>query len=137
MNNIQTAKTLFKEGDYTCVLVNGEDVVTSTEDGIKPLVGYLDDDKDYSGYSAADKVVGRAAAFLYVKLNVKGVWAKTMSREGRDILDTFGISTFYEELTPKIMNRVGDDICPMDKALVGVVDPDPAAEILKEKVASM
>lgn len=54
-------------------------MLTSTERGVKPLLQWLDGENSVKGFSAVDKVVGRAAAFLYVLLEVKEVYAGVMS----------------------------------------------------------
>ena len=62
---------LQREG-LTCILQQGERVLTSTQRGVAPLVAWLDAGE--AGCIAADKVVGRAAAFLYVLLGVRAVF---------------------------------------------------------------
>ena len=54
----------------------------------------IDSKKDYKGYSAADKIVGRAAAFLYTLLQVKNLYGETMSKGAVEILKNAGI--YYE-----------------------------------------
>ena len=51
----------------------------------------IDSKKDYKGYSAADKIVGRAAAFLYTILQVKNLYGETMSKGAIEILKKSGI----------------------------------------------
>ena len=66
--DLENAKKILSDGSYTCVLCKGKDTVSSSFRGVKPLLDLLDSGKDFSGYSAADKVVGRATAFLYCLL---------------------------------------------------------------------
>ena len=71
--DLERAREIFDSGDYTCVLCKGEVTLTSTERGVKPLLNWLDGENVLKGFSAADKVVGRAAAFLYILMEVKEV----------------------------------------------------------------
>ncbi len=137
MNDLEKAKAVFKKGGLSCVLVKDENIYTSEKSGIKPLLEFIGDSKDYTGFCAADKIVGRAAAFCYVNLSVKEVWANVMSKEGKEILERHGISAFCDTLTDKIINRKGTDICPMDKAIIDIDSPGEALEILSLKVKSM
>lgn len=45
-------------------MCKGSTIYISTERGVKPLIDRIDDGTDLQGFSAADKVVGKAAAFL-------------------------------------------------------------------------
>ena len=78
-SNLTRAIEQLNSGVCTCVLCKEDIVCTSTERGVKPLLNWLDRGVDLHGFSAADKVVGKAAAFLYVLLGVKEVYAPVMS----------------------------------------------------------
>ena len=58
-----TAEEILKQGTYTCVACRGDTVLTATERGVRPLTNWLRDGADLRGFAAADKVVGKAAAF--------------------------------------------------------------------------
>ena len=73
MSDLENAKQILLEGGYTCVLCRGKEIYTATARGVRPLVDWLDSGLDLRGFSAADKVVGRATAFLYVLLGVRTV----------------------------------------------------------------
>lgn len=79
---MQKAKETFAQGNYTCVWCRNDELLTSKEAGLRPLLIRIREGKDLSGFYAADKIVGRAAAFLYVKLGAAGVYAPVMSRGG-------------------------------------------------------
>jgi hypothetical protein len=38
---------------------------------------------------------------------------------------------------PKILNRQGNDICPMEKAVQKITDPKEAVSVLREKLQKM
>lgn len=134
MNDLQRAKSLFSSGGYSCVLVKGEEVVTSEKSGIAPLLEFIESGKDYGGFSAADKIVGKAAALLYTHMGVTAVYAEVLSVPAQKILKENGIEFEYSTLTEKIINRRGDGLCPMELAVAETNDPEQALKILKEKV---
>ena len=78
-NGTERAEKLLKEGGYTCVLEKDGRIFTSTERGIRPLIRLLDEGADFKGGFAADKIVGRAAAFLYVRLGIGGLYADVVT----------------------------------------------------------
>lgn len=61
MHDLHFARTLLEKENYTCVICRGEDVLTDRRRGVKPLMELLESGKDLHGFSAADKVVGKAA----------------------------------------------------------------------------
>ena len=69
-NDLKKAIDILNSGQYTCVLCKDNEIHISTERGVKPLLEWLESGIALKGFSAADKVVGKAAAFLYVLLGV-------------------------------------------------------------------
>jgi len=132
-SDLEKAKEIFDFGDYTCVLCKDEVMLTSTERGVKPLLKWLHEETDVKGFSAVDKVVGRAAAFLYVLLKVKVVYASVMSQGAVEVLSKYGIRSEYDVCVKEIINREGTGICPMEQAVKGVDVPEQALEAVREK----
>ena len=137
MTDLEKAREIYSSGEFTCVLVKGDNIITSAENGIKPLLKFIADSEDYSGFSAADKIVGKAAAFLYAKLGVSAVYAEVLSADGKRILETNGITCEYASLTEQIINRKGDGLCPMELTVKNTEDTETAYRLLLEKVRSM
>ena len=121
---------LQREG-LTCILQQGERVLTSTQRGVAPLVAWLDAGE--AGCIAADKVVGRAAAFLYVLLGVRAVFAGVMSEGGRRVLSAHGIHAEYGALCDVIINRAGTGMCPMEEAVRSAVRPEEALVLIRRR----
>ncbi len=121
---------LQREG-LTCILQQGERVLTSTQRGVAPLVAWLDAGE--AGCIAADKVVGRAAAFLYVLLGVRAVFAGVMSEGGRRVLSAHGIHAEYGALCDVIINRAGTGMCPMEEAVRSAVRPEEALALIRRR----
>lgn len=134
---IHDARSILKEQGYTCVLCRESTVYTSRLRGVKPLAQWLQSGTDLRGFSAADKVVGRATAFLYVLLGVKEVHAAVMSRAAREVLEDQGITASWDTLTDHIINRAGDGICPFEEAVLEITDPHAALIAIHEKMRQM
>ncbi|MGN0346844.1 MAG: DUF1893 domain-containing protein [Lachnospiraceae bacterium] len=134
-SNINKARRLFATGNYTCVLCKDEKIFTSAERGIKPLLAWLDTEENFQGFCAADKVVGKAAAYLYVLLGVEEVYAVTMSESAREIFTQYNVAFQYETLTSEIRNRTNTGLCPMEEAVKDAVHPSEALENIRKKQA--
>lgn len=130
ISDIEKAKVYMKENNYSLVLANNDKVFSSHDKGVKPLLNIYDLGLDFSEYSAADKVVGSAAAFMYLLLNIKKIYAKVISKKALSLLQNAGVEIEYETLTDKIQNRKKTDLCPMEKALQNTKDKDEAYKII-------
>ncbi len=134
---IKRARELLFEGGYTCVLLCEGEVLTFTARGVKPLVSFLEEGRECFGAVGADRVVGRATAFLYVLLGVKGLFAGVISRPALSVLKEAGICVEYGECVEHIINRRGDGICPFEEAVLTVFDPAEAYGAIREKMREL
>ncbi len=131
------AKKLMEEDRYTCVICGDGITYFSEENGVRPLMQWTAEKTNVKGCCAADKIVGKAAALLYVGLGVKEVYASVMSRRGEETLKNHGIEAFYGELCEDIRNRTDTDICPMEKAVREAEIPAEAVEAIKAAIKAM
>lgn len=134
MTDLEKAKEIFQKENCTLVLCKGDDVFTSDQTGIKKLVELAEGDKDFSDYSACDKIVGRAAAFLYVLLGVKHVHATVMAKLAIQILDRAEITYSADTFAETIQNRQNTGICPMEEAVIRSGSPIKALEDIKAEL---
>ena len=132
--NLDLAKHSLETEGCTCVLVKGSEIYKSTRHGIAPLLAWIGQGIDVSGYSAADQIVGKAAALLYVRMGVTEVYAQVVSEPARQVLADHGILLRYDKLVPWIINRRGDGMCPMEQTVLQISDPEKALAALREKV---
>ena len=130
-------KNTLQGGDYTCVIALADSLYTSRERGVKPLLELLSSGTDVRGAYAADKVVGKAAAFIYAKLGISALYALVVSVPALEVLQKAGITVIYDELSEAIRNRRGDGFCPMESAVMEISDYDEAIAVLRERVAAM
>lgn len=103
--------------------------------GVQPLVEWLSAGTDLHGFSAADKVVGKATAFLYVLAGVKEVYAPVMSEKARDVFMEYGIGFECKEVVDAIINRTGTGICPMEHAVTEIETPEEAYLAVRRTLA--
>ena len=134
---MEQARKILTEGNYTCVLRKQDTVYTATDRGVKPLVRWLTEGIDVRGFSAADKVVGRATAYLYVLLGAREVWAAVMSEAAAEVLHRHGIAASQDKLVPNIINRAGTGICPFEEAVLNIQTPAEALTAIRKKMAQM
>ena len=137
MNNLEKAKELLENSDYTCVICSDEETLTSHKRGVAPLLEWIDEGKSLNGYSAADKVVGNGAAFLYVLLDVKELYADVISKSALDTLTKYGIHVTYGVLTEAIRNRDNTGFCPIETAVSGISSPEMALIAIRNRLKEM
>ena len=136
-DNLARAKELLATGRYTCALVCGTDEATSSARGVKPLLELYETGRDYSAYSAADKVIGNGAAFLYILLGIKEIYAPIISADAKATLDRGSVNIQYDTLVPAIFNHDKTGFCPIETAVKGITKPQAALEAIKTQLQKM
>ena len=135
--NLTKARNTLEANGYTCVICRDNSVLTDTRRGIRPLMELLENSVDLSGYSAADKVIGKAAAFLYHLLGGEAVHAQVISQPAADIFCHYGIKLEYGCLVPAIRNRDNTGFCPMESAVLHIDDPEEALAAVRQTLANL
>ena len=130
-------KALLAEENLTCVLSDGNRLIKRRERGVKPLIGFIESGKSFKGFTAADKVVGKAAALLHALMGVSSLYASVISEGALTVCKSFGISVEYGALAQNIINRRGDGFCPMEQAVADISDPQTAFNAVKEKLKNL
>ena len=125
-DRLRNAIAILKDGDYTLAVMHGDDVYTSKERGVKPLLELYERYGELRGAAAADKVVGKAAALLYVRLGISELYTDVVSTHALAVLRENGIDTSFTVETEAIRNRRGDGFCPMESAVMDISDPEEA-----------
>lgn len=111
---------------HTLVLCRGGHIIVSDARGVAPMVDLIREGRSLGGYCAADRVVGRAAAMLFISAGIAEVYAETMSEGALRLLTSHGVPAGYGQLTDYIINRAGTGPCPMELAVSDVDDDDIA-----------
>lgn len=134
--DLRIAKTFMGSGRYTCVFCQGEDVYTSAESGVLPILGLIDNKVDLNGFTVVDKVVGKAMALLFIYTGVARVNADVMSTSAIDLLRANKIQVGYETEVPSIQNADGTGDDAMETLVAGIDDPEKAFEAIKKAAES-
>ena len=137
MTDLEKAQKLLEEGEYTCVACREEQVHTSTQRGVRPLLDWFDERVDLMGASVADKVVGRGAAFLYRLLGVRSVYGNIMSVGAVKVLRAGGIETKWGTLAESIRNRQHTGPCPIEHSTMVTDDPEEALTIIRATLRTL
>lgn len=133
----ENAKNILFAEQLSCVLCKENKILKSTERGVLPLLKLLDSGDDFSGFSAADKVVGKGAAFLYVLLKIKELYAVVLSKSAKEVLDRFNIEVFYEQNPDRILNRTKTGFCPIESAVCDIENPNEALNAIRKKLEEL
>ena len=124
---------LERENAGCVVIKDGEVVYKASGHGIKPLLDLLERSPGLlAGADAADRIVGKAAALLFVKGAAASVYGEVMSGAAYDVLVSNGVTAGWGTRAASISNRDGSGICPMERAVLNVDDPDEAFHVLKD-----
>ncbi|MBE6978659.1 MAG: DUF1893 domain-containing protein [Ruminococcaceae bacterium] len=136
-SDLMKAKELLLNSNHTCVLMKDGKCYFSDHRGVKPLLQWLDDGIDLRDFAAADKVVGKAAAYLYVLLGVKAVYARVISSPSIAVLEEHGISVFFETKVDAIRNRTNTGLCPMEQAVKTAQSPQEALIMVRQALEKL
>lgn len=135
--DLDRAKELLSTGQYTCVLCHDEMIHTSTSRGVRPLLELLDSGKSYQDFSASDKVVGKATAFLYILLGVREIHAQVISQAAVSVLGAHNVPVQWDILVPAISNRSRTGFCPMETAVREINDPADALHAVRAALKAL
>lgn len=72
-----------------------------------------------------DRIVGRAAALLLVRLEIQQVAADLLSKMGQEVLERFHVRYEFRTLVDKVS-------CKTEELLAGEFDPEKAYLVLAE-----
>ena len=121
--DLEKAKAALKNEKCTCVLTLGTVMFKSKEKGVQPLLDWMNSGNNYMGYMVADKVVGRAAAFIDIAMGIREV----MSQSAKELLEKNHVEVTADTIVPEILNSDKSGACPLEKAVEGI---ENAAEAL-------
>lgn len=130
-------ETIKSDDSLTCALCKDEEIITSCERGVAPLLSLIEKGSLSPGFSAADKVVGKGAAFLYAILKVENVYAFVISEGAKKVLTDYGIRFEYEKSAEYIINRKGNGMCPVEASVTDISDADEALTAIRQKLTQL
>ena len=136
--SLERAKSLLKSTESTIAVVSVDDVFTSQERGVKPLLHLISDKKGFlKNASVADKVIGKAAALLMVLGEIKEVHTLIISEPAIKVFEKNNIPCYYDKKVERIVNRTGDGLCPMETLCLDVEEPKEAFQKITDFIKTM
>lgn len=132
--DLQKAKQYLHTQGYTFVAVKNEDLFVSQKRGVAPLLEQIDSNTLLNGFSVADKVVGKASAFLYLILQPAAVYTDLISLPALELLRQNNIPIEYKDQTQAIRNRTNTGICPMETAVKSCHSPQEALHLIRQTI---
>ena len=135
--DLAKAKKIFFDTGATCVLCKGKSRCESDLRGVAPLLDLLDTGMDFSGYAAADKVVGKATAFLYCLLGVSHIYTPVISESALAVLNRYQIPVEYDLCVPAIFNHRKNGFCPMETATAQIDCPEEALIAIRKTLENL
>lgn len=134
MSDLSLAKEYLVENDLNFVLVLENEILSeSRARGIRPIYdAYKKQSQSLKGASVGDRVIGKAAAMFLIEGGIKSLYTDLISDPAYDLLIDRGIEVEYLKKVPVILNRTGDDICPMEKLSSKADNLDQLIESIEE-----
>lgn len=132
------AVSLVRDGTCDCAVVNGGLCRMGAGRGLYPLVQLYDADPAFfRGASLADKIVGRAAAFIAILGGVAFVHGEVMGEGAARLLAEHGVGHACGVMAGEIANHAGNGPCPLENAVRGIDDVDAAVAAIRHRLAEL
>lgn len=137
-SSVNEAIELIRSGQSECVLImDGKITDRFSGHGVSPLLEMYDEHGgNMKNGTIVDKVIGRAAASIVICSGATYVHGEIMSEDALEYLHQHGVKTSCTLLVPRILNQTRDDLCPLEKSVEGIDDPEKALAALRAKIAS-
>ena len=134
MNDLEIAKDWLEKNDLSLVIVKNGKIVFETKE--KKILGFIDAIEKtgnvMNGSSIADKVVGKAVAFLCIYKKVNAVYAKVLSEKAKRLFEQWKTIFEYKALVKEILNNNQNKIFPFELKAKNLNNPKKAYFELKK-----
>ena len=132
----EAIETLHKER-CSCVVLNHDELTVCDGPGISDLLRLLNTEPQIlEGAFVADKVIGKAAAALLILGAVKEVYTDLISDAAVKLLSRTQVKLTFARQVPTILNRLKNDICPMEKLCADALSPKECYDRISKFIAS-
>jgi len=127
---------LEERGLSLLILKGGETLYSSREGGMLPLLEAIDQLglRTLADSTVVDRIVGRAAALIISYFKAKEVYTKLLSLKAIEILEKHGIAYAAERLVSTIRNKDDTDMCPFEKIVLTIDNPEEGYRKLKNEL---
>jgi len=126
--DFEIAKNMLLDKNLTlCVVKKGRTLFTSRLHGVSSFLTAVQELKDMLKDSCvADRVVGKAVAFLCVYSKIRAVYASALSKPAKTILEKSSIYVEYDDLVDNVLNAERTGTCPFEHLVRKASDPSDA-----------
>lgn len=123
-----------KEGLNLVLLKNNKTLFKSNKDGMKPLLQAINTLglTNLEDTVVVDRIVGKAVALIAIYIKAKEIHCIVLSMNAKKLLKKHRKKYYFERLTPKIMNKKRTAICPYEKTVINIEEPETAYKQLLE-----
>lgn len=126
------------EGNFSCVIANGDDVRTFRQSGVLDLYDLNERESSFlNGALIADKIIGKGAAALIIKGKCKEVRTHIITEVALKLLQDYHIKVTYDETIDHIINREKTDWCPLEKRLKETTNAEECYPIINEFIKDL
>lgn len=131
-NDLKLACDILERDNLKFVAIKNKRVIySSRERSVRGLVEALHEiPRQMEGSFIADRIVGSAAALLFLYGKISGLYTPVISTRAKSILEKDGINIHFKREVDYIKNRAGDGMCPLEFRCQDVFDPRSAFSIL-------
>jgi hypothetical protein len=138
MKDLETAKRELSERHLTLSVVKeGHVIFEAKTHGVSGFMEAVEEFKDrLNGASVADRVVGKAIALLCVYVNARAVYATTISKAAKALLEGNSVYLEWDSLVENILRADKSRTCPFEQLVDRITDPADAYRKLKSVCGS-
>jgi len=136
---VEKGRKMIAEGKAECVVIRNGRTFVERGRGVSPLLEFHDHREAgfLRGATVVDKVIGRAAAMIAIAGGATRVHGELMSEDGKALLESRGVTVTYGTLVPRILNADKNDLCPLEKSVEGIDDPEQALTALRKRIEEL
>ena len=136
IDGLNLARDVIQTSDSSIVVIKNSQIIAKKKgEGLRPLLEVIQElGEQMQGSIVGDRILGKASALLCRYGNASAVYSPQGTKTAIALLIIGGIPSQIEQMIPNITNRTGDGMCPFEKMLENVTDPQEAYEILNEKL---
>lgn len=123
-----------KSGSCSCILIRGDQIIyRGRGPGVQPLLELMETAGGRALLKNAfvvDKIIGKAAAMIFVLGDIAGAYGITISINGKKYLEKHGKNCRSERCVDAISDRSGKGICPIERSVLELDDPQEGYQVI-------
>jgi hypothetical protein len=133
LQDLETAKRRLKEENLTLSIVkDGKVLFETVSHGVSGFLEAVEKcGSSLEKASVADRIVGKAIALLCVYAKVKAVYAITLSKKAKTVLEGNSVHHEWENLVENILSSNKEGACPFEKLADEISNTKTAYEKLR------